>query len=74
MQSSVPARPLSSRTLITGAAGFTGRYLVELLTKEGHEVHAVIHGKLSESVANVAAVHEADLADLAAITRVVDEV
>lgn len=36
------ARSGTWRVLVTGAEGFTGRYLVELLERHGHEVHGVV--------------------------------
>lgn len=63
-----------TRTLVTGAAGFTGRYLTTLLAEQGHEVHGVVHHDPETPIADAAAVHVADLADGTAITRVVDEV
>jgi len=63
-----------TRTLVTGAAGFTGRYLTSLLAARGHEVHGVVHHAVEEPIADAAAVHVADLADHRAISRVVGEV
>jgi GDP-6-deoxy-D-talose 4-dehydrogenase len=63
-----------TRTLVTGAAGFTGRYLVSLLAKLGHEVHGVVHHVPEEPIDSISAVHVADLASQQAIARVVDEV
>ena len=63
-----------TRTLITGAAGFTGRYLTSLLAGRGHEVHGVVHFAPEKPVVDVAALHMADLADRHAILRVVEEV
>lgn len=63
-----------TRTLITGAAGFTGRYLVTELADRGHQVHALVHGRPDEAIDGVAAVHQADLADLESVTRIVDEI
>lgn len=62
------------RTLVTGAAGFTGRYLTALLAQRGHEVHGVTHHGNDEPVAGAASLHLADLADRKAIQRVVEEV
>lgn len=62
------------RTLVTGAAGFTGRYLTTLLAGRGHEVHGVVHLGPYDPIEDAAAVHVADLADYASIARVVDEV
>ncbi len=59
---------------MTGAAGFTGRYLTSLLAGQGHEVHGVVHFVPEEPIADATAVHVADLADQKAIYRVVDEV
>lgn len=63
-----------TRTLVTGAAGFTGRYLTSLLAGRGHGVHGVVHFIPEEPIADAAAVYVADLADHKAISRVVDEV
>lgn len=63
-----------TRTLVTGAAGFTGRYLTSLLAGQDHEVHGVVHYIPDETIADAAAVYVADLADRKAIARVVDEV
>ncbi|MCY7397395.1 MAG: GDP-mannose 4,6-dehydratase [Sphingomonas bacterium] len=62
------------RTLVTGAAGFTGRYLTSLLAAQGHEVHGIVHYSPDEPIADAAAVHIADLADHTAISGVVNEV
>lgn len=32
-----------SKTLLTGAAGFTGRYVAQKLTERGDEVHGIVH-------------------------------
>lgn len=63
-----------TRTLITGAAGFTGRYLTSLLDGRGHEVHGVVHHAPDDAIADASAVHVADLADHSAISRVVEAV
>jgi len=60
--------------LITGAAGFTGRYLTSLLAGRGQEVHGVVHFEPDKPVVDAAALHSADLADRSAILRVVEEV
>lgn len=60
-------------TLVTGAAGFTGRYLTRLLAERGHVVHGVVHGPV-DPVAGAACVYSADLADREAILRVIEEV
>lgn len=61
------------RTLITGVAGFTGRYLATLLAGRGHEVHGLVHQRPSADVAD-AAIHVADLADGAAMLGLVERV
>lgn len=66
--------PVMTRTLVTGAAGFTGRYLTSLLAARGHEVHGVVHHASDQPIADVTATHVADIAKLRAIQQVVDEV
>ena len=63
-----------TRTLVTGAAGFTGRYLTKLLAARGHEVHGLVHHQADELLVDATAVHVADLADYDAIGRVIDKV
>jgi nucleoside-diphosphate-sugar epimerase len=63
-----------TRTLVTGAAGFTGRYMTTLLAESGHEVHGVVHHAPEAAVAGASAMHIADLSDYRAISRVVSEV
>ena len=62
-----------TRTLVTGAAGFTGRYVVAALADLGHEVHGIVHAP-DEPLPGVAQLHEADIADLPAVSRIVDSV
>lgn len=62
-----------SRTLITGAAGFTGRYLTSELARRGHEVHGMVHDPC-DNIEGAVALHQADLADLDALKRIVAEV
>ena len=63
-----------TRTLITGAAGFTGRYLTSLLAERGHEVHGLAHYEPDVALADAAALHTTDLADRNAVVRIVEEV
>lgn len=60
--------------LVTGAAGFTGRYLGQLLTTKGYEVHGVVHEPVAEPVAGFAKIHNADICDREAMDQVVTEV
>jgi nucleoside-diphosphate-sugar epimerase len=61
------------RILITGAGGFTGRYVAALLMKRSHELYGIVHAKDGD-VENLHRVYEADLAHLPSISRIVDEV
>jgi nucleoside-diphosphate-sugar epimerase len=63
-----------TRTLVTGAAGFTGRYLVAALAELGHEVHALVHQGRGQSIDDVRHVHEVELADFEAVGRTVTSV
>lgn len=63
-----------TRTLVTGAAGFTGRYVSRLLAERGHEVHGLVHAIEGEPVAGLAHAHDADLADLQSLGKIIDEV
>jgi len=62
------------RTIVTGAAGFTGRYLVERLAADGHEVHALVHQPAPDIERFCDAVHAGNLMDLARLRTLVDEV
>jgi nucleoside-diphosphate-sugar epimerase len=63
-----------TRTLITGVAGFTGRYMAELLSQQGHEVHGIVHAMPEGAVRGAERLYEANLADLSAVDRIVNEV
>jgi GDP-6-deoxy-D-talose 4-dehydrogenase len=65
---------LVTRTLVTGAAGFTGRYLTRLLAANGHEVHGLVHNQSNDSPTDTTFMHFADLTDYHATFRVVDDV
>lgn len=60
------------RTLVTGAAGFTGRYVVAELTSRGHEVHELVHG--ADEAVESTRLHKADLANLDAVAAIVEKV
>jgi nucleoside-diphosphate-sugar epimerase len=60
-----------SRVLITGVAGFTGRYLAPLLAERGHEVHGLVHNLPDNVPAGVHELHVGDLADADSIAAAV---
>jgi nucleoside-diphosphate-sugar epimerase len=62
------------RILITGADGFTGRYLANELQRAGYEVHGLVHKPVAGGVPGVARLHVGDLADATRLTAVVQEV
>src|SRR5689334_10328810 len=62
-----------SKVLITGVAGFTGRYLAPKLAEAGYEVHGTIHGEPDASVAGVSRLHTVDIGDHADVKALVDE-
>ncbi len=63
------------RVLVTGAAGFIGRWSVPPLLEAGFEVHAAVsaaqHGDVPEQLAG-AALHRSDLLDPAAIDALIE--
>ena len=64
-----------NRVLITGADGFTGRYLAAELQRAGYEVHGLVREPVdSGGVAGVSALHVADLSDTPGLATVVREV
>lgn len=63
-----------TRVLITGAGGFTGRYLASELADAGYEVHGtVLHGGTAD-VAGVTQFHSLDLTDADAVKAVIADV
>lgn len=66
-----------TRALITGIGGFTGRYVADVLARNGHEVHGIVHGpgsNVHEPIPGVAHLYQADVADPSSIEEVVQEV
>ncbi|MCP1472083.1 nucleoside-diphosphate-sugar epimerase [Sphingobium sp. OAS761] len=63
-----------TRTLITGVAGFTGRYLAERLAKAGHEVVGLLREPSAAPVPGVVASHVCDLTDPDGLRTVLDRV
>ena len=59
------------RILITGADGFTGRYLAALVHAAGYEVHGLVHRPVAAGVPGVAKLHVCDLLDPAGLAATV---
>ena len=57
------------RVLITGAGGFTGRYLARRLEEAGYEVHGTVHGDDDCSAPGRTQFHRVDIGDAAAVSR-----
>lgn len=62
------------RILITGADGFTGRYLQERLALDGHELHGLLHRASGKHHPQLHATHFADLCDQSAIKEIVERI
>lgn len=63
-----------SVVLVTGADGFTGRYLCAALATAGYEVHGLVRRVDGMPVVGAAQLHVADLSDVVALRRVVAQV
>lgn len=63
-----------SRVLITGADGFTGRYLAHTLHEAGHEVHGLVQRAVPNGVPSVSVCHMANLLDEQSLTTVVNRI
>ena len=62
-----------SKVLITGVAGFTGRYLAPRLADAGYEVHGTMHAEDEPAVPGVAKVHPLDVGDAQAVNALIAE-
>ncbi|MED5619499.1 GDP-mannose 4,6-dehydratase [Ideonella sp. BN130291] len=60
---------MSKKVLVTGADGFTGRYLVRRLAAAGHEVHGLVHHSPTMPVEGATSVLQADLRDAEGLAR-----
>jgi nucleoside-diphosphate-sugar epimerase len=63
-----------SRILVTGATGFTGRYLGPRLAEEGHEVFGLSNSEEGETISGYARLDECNLSDRNCLSRVVAKV
>lgn len=61
-------------TLITGAAGFTGRYLAPALAALGDEVHALDHHAAAAPVDGVSHTHTVSLHDIGGLQNLVNDI
>ena len=66
--------PSLNKVLITGATGFTGRYLAPRLAAAGYEVHGTSHDGAGAVIDGTSQLHAVNLADAKAVERVVAEV
>lgn len=62
------------RILITGADGFTGRYLAAVLSEAGYEVHGLVRSDAIAPVIGATQLHVGHLGDLASLTTILREV
>jgi GDP-6-deoxy-D-talose 4-dehydrogenase len=63
-----------SRVIVSGADGFTGRYLAPALRDAGHEVHGLVWRSDGAAIAGAQCVHQCDLADAGGLLRIMREV
>jgi nucleoside-diphosphate-sugar epimerase len=62
-----------SRVLVTGAAGFTGKYLGPRLSEDGHEVYGLSSAVPDSSLDGYAEVYECDLADSRRLEQILNK-
>lgn len=63
-----------TKTLITGIHGFTGRYLADLLTQQGHEVFGLARHETELTPTEATRTYHCDLADTTRLTQVIADV
>jgi nucleoside-diphosphate-sugar epimerase len=62
------------KVLVTGATGFTGRYLAPKLAVAGYEVHGTSHDGAGHGIDGISHLHAVDLTDATAVKELVAEV
>jgi nucleoside-diphosphate-sugar epimerase len=62
-----------TRTLVTGASGFTGRYVGAILAEQGHELHGLVQNQIDE-IPGYTKLHEGDLVEPEELRRVLSDV
>lgn len=62
-----------SRVLVTGAAGFTGKYLGPRLSEDGHEVYGLSSAVPDPTLDGYAKVYECDVADSRRLEQILNE-
>jgi nucleoside-diphosphate-sugar epimerase len=63
-----------AKVMVTGAHGFTGRYLCDLLASKNFEVHGLVHQVDPAIVQKHFVGHECNLSDLSRLTRIVTDI
>ncbi len=63
-----------SRILVTGAAGFTGRYLGERLVGDGFDLHGLVNGECDRPIPGYSQLHEGDLTNAGSLREVIRSV
>jgi nucleoside-diphosphate-sugar epimerase len=63
-----------AKVLITGANGFTGRYLARKLARAGYEVHGTVFDSREDRIEGLAARHSVDLGDRERTAAIVAEI
>ncbi len=62
-----------ARVLVTGVAGFTGRYVASALVERGHEVIGMVHDAGEKALPVPVELHACDLTDIAGLENLVRE-